>query len=204
MYSMCHSMSQPWQSSVNLRQTNLKLVPAEDGGHELLNSRDAQGAMDGTNIELHWTKIEALKGQWSIFDPTGRIPLFFAERSGKVGLAYHLRRIGGWAEHEHRKHSFRLHQKRSYWANLGSLGLKVEPSTVRLSDLTSIAHIVTQFKMFGLFLLCSRRARGIVAELVASNDSLTEALLTCWSGASLRKRDRERETCDWSFNEVYK
>lgn len=41
-----------------------------DGGHELLNSRDAQG----------------------------RIPLFFAERSGKVGLAYHLRRIGGSAD----------------------------------------------------------------------------------------------------------
>ncbi|CAJ1360775.1 unnamed protein product [Effrenium voratum] len=37
------------------------------GGFELLRSRDSQG----------------------------RIPLFFAERAGKVGLAYHLRKIGG-------------------------------------------------------------------------------------------------------------
>lgn len=41
-----------------------------DGGSELLQARDSQG----------------------------RIPLFFAERSGKQGLAYHLRRIGGATE----------------------------------------------------------------------------------------------------------
>eukprot|EP00435_Cladocopium_sp_Y103_P005130 s6054_g1.t1 len=35
---------------------------------------------------------------WSAQRGRRRIPLFFAERSGKVGLAYHLRRIGGSAD----------------------------------------------------------------------------------------------------------
>ena len=68
-------------------------VMAQDNGHSLLSSRDDQGDRAVcTEPPLPVAPSSAL-----VISNlgTGRTPLFYAERAGRTGLAYHLRRVGG-------------------------------------------------------------------------------------------------------------